>query len=775
MPASKSLEAEYRLIDGYREGSRFCKMDLHTHTPASECSSFTLPEVMEAVFPQKTKGKSEKKFQEERYEFIKKIAGGANPFKAPYGSSAVKSFPRLGRQPVLDKGAIRDIAEVWLSDIRTFWPLDEEKASAEQKEKLNERVDRAIEDLSHYMKSLFFPEEYVMRCYIEGLQLVAITDHNHPGYIIPRLHELGTWHSRIQAVNEAYESEILKGDPKDKVRDVILARLKLATKRLEKGFKEKSYAPNTVKEQHRDKAKKLRKIKERREHVEERITYWKNSENALHPLTVLPGVEITASNVHLLAVFPPQWYVSVRIASVLRLIGIPEEHWGRGFIAAASSSVQDTISLVEQEGGIVIPAHSNSDFKGLLRLFRKGLALTKVIEHPALYALETVGGTIKAGEGKKRGMNACETLRWLDTGSHRPDRSKPLCFIKGSDAHEVRIELDGTGEDLGARFTYVKLDIRKNDTTDEIFRSLRLALLSGQSRVIEFPIEDGYNYTAPAKTPYHIKKGERKKLLECEKHHPSIIGLTVAGQTDTGERSYADGLSLRFNPFLNCIVGSGGNSTLVRILGYAFGLQSFMEGTKKSWLPELVRVFWRMGDSVYCIERRGRHIDPMESETHHYHLAADGRWKETKTGIPDPKIEMWPSPDEQEKKTRLTKFEDDYIKKLVGHLHLSSSSKAGPLLINQPKDIFNNQALFHSVLSKPYLKYRQIIWSTGSPNVPVALDAEKIIVTTEKNKGKQMDLVCGGDLHEDEVRDKLLAEFEGGELAFARRVILYSI
>ena len=770
MPAFKSREAEYKMIDGYREGSRFCKMDLHTHTPASECSSFTLPEVMEAVFPAKSEGKSKKKFQEERHEFIKKIAAGANTFEAPYHSGVVKTFPRLGRQPVLVKSAIRHIAEAWISDIRTFWPLDEKNASKEQKEKLNKCVDRAIEDISRYVKSMFFPEEYVMRCHIEELQLVAITDHNHPGYIVPRLPELGTWHSRIQAVNKSYASEILKGDPKDKVRKVILARLRLAKKRLEKGFKGKSYAPDTVKKQHRDKAKKLREINERREHVEERITYWGNNKNKIFPLTLLPGFEITVSNVHLLAVFPPQWYVSVRIASVLRLIGIPEEHWGRGFIAAASSSVQDTISLVEQEGGIVIPAHSNSDFKGLLRLFRKGLALTKVIEHPALHALETKGGAVRAGEGKKKGLNACETLRWLDTGRHRPDRSKPLCFIKGSDAHEVRIELNGTGEDLGARFTYVKLDIRKNDTTDEIFRSLRLALLSGQSRVIEFPIEDGYNYTAPAKKPYRIKKGERKKLLECEQHRPSIIGLTVAG-----EKAYAGGLSLRFNPFLNCIVGSGGKSVLVRIIGYAFGLQGFMKGTKSSWLPEQVRVFWRMGDSVYCIERKGRHADPNEAETHYYQLAADGRWKEIQADMPDPKIEIWPSRDVQDEKNSLTKFEDTLISDLIEHLRFTSFSKAGPLLINQPKDIFNNQALFQSVLSKPYLKYRQIIWSTGSPNVPTALDAEKIIVTAEKSKGNKMDLVCGGDLHEDEIRGKLLSEFEGGELAFARRVALYSI
>ena len=55
-----------------------------------------------------------------------------------------------------------------------------------------------------------------------------------------------------------------------------------------------------------------------------------------------------------------------------------------------------------------------------------------------------------------------------------------------------------------------------------------------------------------------------------------------------------------------------------------------------------------------------------------------------------------------------------------------------------------------------------------------ALDAEKIIATTEKNKGKRMELICGGDLHEDEIRQQYLNHFEGGWPAFNRRVTLYS-
>ena len=82
--------------------------------------------------------------------------------------------------------------------------------------------------------------------------------------------------------------------------------------------------------------------------------------------------------------------------------------------------------------------------------------------------------------------------------------------------------------------------------------------------------------------------------------------------------------------------------------------------------------------------------------------------------------------------------------------------------------------LVAAVLAQPLLKARQIIWSTGSPNVPTALDAEKIIVTREKRGGRQMEVVYGGDLHEDEIRDEFVNEFEGGWAAFVRRVALYS-
>ena len=768
MAITAERNRDYKEICGYREGARYCKMDLHTHTPASQCSSFSLPTQLDAVFPEEPPNPT-RKWRDECYEFLKKLAGGEQSFDAAYDEYRNEQRPSLAGPPRLDPRAIRRIARSWLDQIWCDYDEQEKRHSAAEKDERDARVTLAFRDVRNYLASLVFPEEFVLRCYIEGLQLVALTDHNHPGYIVPRLPALGTWLSALQTVNADYAKDVRSRQSRgEKVRAVMIARLRLAHERLEHGFAESSHTDREIGKQHKEAVrKKLRAQKARLAHIRERLDFWECAGDLPRPLTLLPGVEITVSNVHLLAHFPPEWYVPGRIGSILRAIGIPEEQWGNGFVAAASASVQDTIELVAEEGGVAIPAHANSDFKGLLRLFRKGLALNKVLEHPALLALETIGGSVIAKEPGKPGLDACESLAWLDSGRYRPARTKPLCFVKGSDAHECRIELDGTGEDLGLRLSYVKLDIRPNDTAQEIFGSLRLALLSGQNRVIEYPTEDGYNYAPPDKD-YRLRAAERASLIDCELRRPTILGMTVEGAG-----SYADGLAIRFNPYLNCVIGSGGKSTVVRLVGYAFGVQSFMRGTRKQWLPELVRLFWREADSVYCVEREGRSIDPNgdDVKVRWFERLSEADWQQIEPATDV--VETWPPAALQDARGHLTGFEDDIIEDLVKKLQFRGIDQAKPLLVNQPREIFNSARLFEQVLARPRIKARQIIWSTASANVPTSLDAEKIIVTREKRKGRQMELVCAGDVHEEEIREQLLCHFEGGWPAFARRVALY--
>lgn len=774
MSSNQKVSNDFNKIQGFREGAHYCKMDLHTHTPASECSSFTLPKEIENVLPPKKLETIAS--HNESLLFLEGLEKGKTPLTEAYKSKALENRPNLTKRRPLDSKALEAIAKSWLSEIRKLYPEDSSKVPSSLKETWKTTIKNAMGDLRCYLKSLFFPEEYILRCYIEGLQVVAVTDHNHPGYIVPRVPSLGTWFSVLQSVNEAYRADVQKkNDPGDEVRRVILERLKLAKKRTQSGFDEESEASLETRKLHdeREEHKKiLTASKKRKAHIEERIQFWSDPKNRPAALTILPGVEFTVSNVHILSMFPPKWYVPGRIGSILRSMGIPEQHWGKGFYAAASISVQDTIFLVDAEGGIAIPAHSNSTFKGLLRLFKKGLALNKVLEHDALLSLESIGGNIIAKVDKKPAKDTCETLKWLESGRYRPDREMLLSFVKGSDAHECRIELNGTGEDLGTRFSYVKIDIRPKDTADEVFRSLKLSLMSGQSRIVEHPTEDGYNYHNSE--DYRIRSSKKLQLMDCADLRPTILGVMVYGNG-----SYSDGLKVRFNPYLNCVVGSEGKSTLVRLVAYAFGAASFTTWTKNSWLPNQVLVFWKDGDAVYCIERTGRSIDPLAPNIHARWLqfGANGKWT-VKHETPDEQlmdlskvVDVWPPACKQ--KNDLS--EDDIIAALVNSLSVAKVKGAKPLLVCQTKSIFNSQRVFESVLSKPLFKARQIIWSVFSPNVPTALDAEKIIVIGEIKKRRQLEIICGGDLHEDEIRNQFVNQFEGGWAGFARRKALYSI
>lgn len=769
MPILDDIRDEHLRILAFREGARYRRMDLHTHSPASECSDYDLPEELECEVPVRDATRAGR---ERNLALLSQIARGERSFVDAFDRVDRDAWVTLGATPTLDSDAIREIAYKWHRDLVR---LDVSPGEEGYGREFDERFGMAVRDLRAYLASLFFPSEFVLRCYVEGLELVALTDHNHPGYIVPRVPRLGTWRGALQEVNRGFLQDLRRGpDPCERVRGALVRRLELAERRL---AAEEGEVTRRVDANHREKGvkKRLHKLQQRLEHVRERARFWRVADHRPRPLTLLPGTEITVSNVHLLAVFPPEWFVPSRIASVLNDIGIPEAHWGRGFVAAATASVQDTIDLVDRAGGIAIPAHANSDFKGLLRLFEKGLALTKVLEHPALLALETVGGTVIKGEGGKRGKPAWKTLQWLDVAPHRQRRSKPLCFVKGSDAHECRVEIDGKGEDLGMRFTWVKIDIRPNDTPAEVFRSLRLALLSGQSRVVEHPAEDGFNYTADRKKQ-RVKAEAREALIRWQDRRPVILGVAVHGAG-----SYADGIEARFNPHLNCVIGAGGKSTLVRSVGYALGVHSFLPRTRRSWLPDRTRVYWRRGRVNHCVQREGRDRDPWGDAVQvSYYEMRGAEWTAVDRPLGDLRrdladlVEIWPPVAAGPGARRLVDREPTLIRALARELDFDPDAGGRPLLVNQPREIFESRALFAAVLARPHLKDRQIIWSTGSPNVPTALDAEKIVVTREIDGGKGMEIVCAGDLHEEEIRQQFVDHFEGGWLGFARRMALYT-
>ncbi|MCK4391357.1 hypothetical protein KAX17_00445, partial [Candidatus Bipolaricaulota bacterium] len=326
MTRAKSLENEYEQLLGYRAGARYCKVDLHTHTPASECSSYALPEPLEAIIKDNYPKSGVRAACRRAYSLLEDVASGEEPFAEALRSDDVTKLPRLYGTPKLNVKELQRIALTWIDAICRERGEETDANSIEVSGRPYEMLKLAFRDVENYIATLFFPEEFVLRCYIEELQVVALTDHNHPGFVVPRVQELGTWYGALQAVNEEYVRD-LRENAGRRVRDTVIARLSWAADKLAEPPTVRT--DSTTKSQHKEAGRKqLEAQKAREDHILERLAHWNKTSNPLRRVVLLPGVEITVSAVHMLAVFPPKWYVPGRIGAILRAIGIPEEQWG---------------------------------------------------------------------------------------------------------------------------------------------------------------------------------------------------------------------------------------------------------------------------------------------------------------------------------------------------------------------------------------------------------------------------------------------------------------
>ncbi|MCJ2539681.1 MAG: hypothetical protein LN414_00245, partial [Candidatus Thermoplasmatota archaeon] len=155
---------------------------------------------------------------------------------------------------------------------------------------------------------------------------------------------------------------------------------------------------------------------------------------------VLPGTELTANGIHILAVFPPHKYATFTIASLLDDLGIQPEEWGKPNTVSTESTTR-VIDEVTRRGGIAIPAHVDAS-NGLLKKHPKGQELIRVIEHPDLHGVEYVNGPHPRDIVKK-------------VASVR--KGRPLAYLRGSDNHMYPPGEKDMGKAIGERHTWVKM------------------------------------------------------------------------------------------------------------------------------------------------------------------------------------------------------------------------------------------------------------------------------------------------------------------------------
>jgi hypothetical protein len=242
-------------------------------------------------------------------------------------------------------------------------------------------------------------------------------------------------------------------------------------------------------------------------------------------LTIFPGIELTvAPGVHLLALFDP----AKGGDSVAALVGscqLPDAQLGTTEVAN-SCFVRDAMKRAAERGALCIAAHVDGE-KGILKVISAGQFLQGIITSDNLAAAE-----LKVGDE--------ELLAYLNNtkdGYKRP--SGPLPLLRFSDAHSL--------DQIGREFTWIKM-------THPNLEGLRLALQDG---------------------PLSVRRCDTV-TEDPNRHSPMAVeSIEVSHSRYMGNDSP---LEVRFNPWLNAIIGG--------------------RGTGKSSLIEFLRITLRREDEV---------------------------------------------------------------------------------------------------------------------------------------------------------------------------------
>ena len=99
------------------------------------------------------------------------------------------------------------------------------------------------------------------------------------------------------------------------------------------------------------------------------------------------------------------------------------------------------------------------------------------------------------------------------------------------------------------------------------------------------------------------------------------------------------------------------------------------------------------------------------------------------------------------------------------------AASSNPLIIDQPEDNLDNKYIADSIhkIIKNKKDFRQMIFVTHNPNIPVLSDAEFNLFLDYKGKKSKVDV--SGAIND--VKNNILTLLEGGEDAFVRRRDIY--
>lgn len=285
-------------------------------------------------------------------------------------------------------------------------------------------------------------------------------------------------------------------------------------------------------------------------------------------LCVLPGVEISTDDLHILVILDPKEeepaaYTTHRINFLLQDCKFNLKEYG-DYRATGMSNLFDVLEYIEELGTscIVIPAHIDGGKKAMLAVYKKpSNVFKKLLNHPNLYAVEVVKDTTPS----KKKIGKKPVNEYFD--SLRDNARSSIAFIQDSDGHSVK--------EIGKRFTYIRMG-------EPSFWSLKNALEDPETRI------------------------RMKRVYRPDTRKTYIIGLAFRKGTKKWNH-------IGFNQNLNCIIGKKRTkkSTIIDLILY--GLNRFKDDEKEEEETLInekysVLIFIRKGSDVifYCREKDGK-------------------------------------------------------------------------------------------------------------------------------------------------------------------------
>jgi DNA repair ATPase RecN len=276
-------------------------------------------------------------------------------------------------------------------------------------------------------------------------------------------------------------------------------------------------------------------------------------------LLMLPGVEITASNGHVLAYFPPE--NPGRVRDLLARVVIIGNHGDRE--SHTAMSIANVVAEAERLGGISIAAHIDRTKTGFEAAVQ-GYPNSKrdVLVASGLYGLEFDDSShlvwysvddepTPDGAERKKLLNA----RLQGTATAARFR---LAAMQNSDSHSV------------AQLT-TKRTLTRFKMNELGFEGLRTALVDPEARV--------------------------RTQASIPPSFPRILGMQTQG-------GFLDGETFHFSSNLNCFIGGRGTgkSTAVQALAYCLGVRNTLE--EHDNCPESVVAYCEdMNGVLYRFER----------------------------------------------------------------------------------------------------------------------------------------------------------------------------